>query len=321
MVSRATSGVDNVINYDQDGGYSQSLCSHYQLSRPMPQGKRVYITLLQFILLNVLQATNVMFFQLLLVRYFEDSGATVVPTTILFTSFPLLLCLPMGFIADRYFGRAKVLYYSWIFLFLAQLLIAYFFIIDALGYIHDKNLLYISFIGVIVNSVSIAGIRVNLIPFGVDQMKAASSDQLSSYFYWYYWCRNAGQFVAYSIGGSLLSSTSNVTVFLISCTAAAAGTIINILNYNWFVRVQNVSNPLLLVYQVLKCAATAKRPVSRTAFSYDGRPEPSRIDLAKVTHHGTFRDEEVEDVKTFLRIVVFLISLIGFLCVQSLVSI
>ena len=321
MVSRATSGVDNVINYDQDGGYSQSLCSHYQLSRPMPQGKRVYITLLQFILLNVLQATNVMFFQLLLVRYFEDSGATVVPTTILFISFPLLLCLPMGFIADRYFGRAKVLYYSWIFLFLAQLLIAYFFIIDALGYIHDKSLLYISFIGVIVNSVSIAGIRVNLIPFGVDQMKAASSDELSSYFYWYYWCRNAGQFVAYSIGGSLLSSTSDVTVFLISCTAAAAGTIINILNYNWFVKVQNVSNPLLLVYQVLKCAATAKRPVSRTAFSYDGRPEPSRIDLAKVTHHGTFRDEEVEDVKTFLRIIVFLISLIGFLCVQSLVSI
>ena len=39
------------------------------------------------------------------------------------------------------------------------------------------------------------------------------------------------------------------------------------------------------------------------------------------TRHGNFRDEEIEDVKTFLRIVVFLISLTGFLCVHSLVSV
>ena len=314
-------GVNDIINGNQNDGYSQSSCSRYQLFRPMPQGKQVYITLLQFVLLNIVQATTEIFFQVLLVGYFEESGAIVIPTSILFTSFPLLLCLPMGFIADRYFGRAKVLYYSWIFLFIAQLLIACFFIIDSLGYIYDKKLTYISFIGVIINSVSIAGIRVNLIPFGVDQMKFASSDQLSSYFYWYYWCRNAGQFVAYSISGSVLSSTSDVLVLLISSIAAAAGLIINILGYNWFIKVQNISNPLLLVYQVLKCAVTAKRPMNRTAFSYDGRPEPSRIDLAKVTHHGKFRDEEVEDVKTFLRIVVFLISLTGFLCVQSLVSV
>ena len=84
---------------------------------------------------------------------------------------------------------------------------------------------------------------------------------------------------------------------------------------------EKISHPLLLVYRVLKYAATVKRPMERTAFSYDGRPEPSRIDLAMVTHRGIYRDEEVEDVKTFLRIVVFLISLTGFLCVHSLVSV
>ena len=144
-------GVNDIINGIQNDGYSQSSCSRYQLFRPMPQGKQVYITLLQFVLLNIVQATTEIFFQVLLVGYFEESGAIVIPTSILFTSFPLLLCLPMGFIADRYFGRAKVLYYSWIFLFIAQLLIACFFIIDSLGYIYDKNLNYISFIGVIIN--------------------------------------------------------------------------------------------------------------------------------------------------------------------------
>ena len=321
MVSRATSRMDDddIINCDQD---DQSLFRRYQLSRPMPQGKRVYITLLQFILQKVMQGTNQIFFVALLLKHFiKDSGATSVPISILFTSFPYKLCLPMGFIADRYLGRAKVLYYSWIFLFISQLLITLYFIIEALGYIHHENLIYITFVGVLIYSIGLAGVQVNLIPFGVDQMKTASSDQLSSYFYWYYWCVNAGYFMAYSIGGSLLSPTSDVMILLLSSIAAAGGTIINILGYNWFVKVQNISNPLLLVYRVLKCAVTAKRPVNRTAFSYDGRPEPSRIDLAKVTHHGKFRDEEVEDVKTFLRIVVFLISLTGFLCVQSLVSV
>ena len=70
---------------------------------------------------------------------------------------------------------------------------------------------------------------------------------------------------------------------------------------------------------MLRYASTAKRPLERSAFSFDGRPMPSRIDLAKQTHHGIFSDEKVEDVKTFLRILVFLVSLLGFLCVYTIV--
>ena len=317
----STNDLDGINIYSQDGDYSrQSLYYYYRLSRPMPQGKRVYLTLLQFILLNIVQATSEIFFRVVLIKYFEGTGTTSAPISILFKSVPLLLCLPMGFIADRYFGRAKVLYYSWILLFIAQIFITYYFIIEALGNI-PHHLIYITFVGAFVNSIGLAGIRVNLIPFGVDQMKAASSDQLSSYFYWYYWCRNVGQFLAYSICGSLIVSTSYLTALFVSSTAAAAGLITNILCYNLFIKTEKISNPLLLVYRVLKYAATVKRPVERTAFSYDGRPEPSRIDLAMVTHLGNFRDEEVEDVKTFLRIVMFLISLTGFLCVHSLVSV
>jgi len=114
-----------------------------------------------------------------------------------------------------------------------------------------------------------------------------------------------------------VASSNNVIAFVFSSVAATGGVVINILGYNWFIKREKVGNPLLLVYHVLRYAATAKRPAERTAFSYDGRPEPSRIDLAKETHHGIFRDEQVEDVKTFLRILVFMISLFGFLCVYS----
>ena len=306
------------FNDGHDDRSSLSLCNRYKLARPMPQGKRVYFILLQFILLNIVKATNEIIFAIIALKFII--GEKIVALLILFRGFPLMLCLPMGFIADRYFGRAKVLYYSWIFLFIAQLFTTYCFIIEALVYIpHKWNYIFI-FAGTFIYSIGIAGIQVNLIPFGIDQMKTASSDQLSSYFYWYYWCINFGEFLGFSICGSLVVVTSQFPVLFISSTAAAAGVIMNILCYNWFIKIEKVSNPLLLIYRVLKYAAIVKRPAERTAFSYDGRPEPSRIDLAKITHLGDFRDEEVEDVKTFLRIVVFLISLIGFLCIESLVS-
>ena len=307
----------------QEENYPKSLCKRSFFARPLPRGERVYFILLQLILLNITEATAEVYFQAFVVKYYgeELSEAASIPSFISFRSFPLLLCLPMGFIADRYFGRAKVLYYSWISQFVAQLIFGFYFAFANLNN-HSVPIsgVFILFIGLFINCCSLAGIRVNLIPFGVDQMRTASSDELSSYFHWYYWCRNLGHFFSYIIGGSLVASTNSVFAFVFTSVAATGGVVINLLGYEWFTKREKVGNPLLLVYHVLRYAATAKRPAERTAFSYDGRPEPSRIDLAKETHHGIFRDEQVEDVKTFLRILVFMISLFGFLCVYSSVS-
>ena len=59
-------------------------------------------------------------------------------------------------------------------------------------------------------------------------------------------------------------------------------------------------NPLKLLYNVLKYAARNKYPRSRSAFSYWDEKK-SRIDLSKTKYGGPFTFEEVEDVKTFLR--------------------
>ena len=308
--------------------YPNSLLKRSLLFRPLPQGKKVYLVLVQFILLNIIEAFSELYFQVLLVLYCGMEGTKALPIFISIKSLPLLLCLPMGFIADRCFGRAKVLYYSWILLFVMQCAIAFYL---SIVYMHNPTgkehlqyviVLIISLLG---NSIGLAGVRVNLIPFGVDQMGAASSDQLSSYFHWYYWSRNAGIFIAYSIGifsiPKLYSLYIVILLLLVPCVAAAAGSIINICGDAWFVKKEKVGNPLLMIYRVLSYALSVRRPMHRSAFSYDGRPKPSRIDLAKETHFGKFRDEQVEDVKTFLRILLMLISLVGFLCVYGLVSI
>ena len=302
----------------QESDHPKLLCRGIFL-RPLPQGRRIYCILLQLLLLNFVGEVIQIFFQFFLARHLK---AEPLPTYIIPFSISYMLCLPMGFIADRYFGRAKVLYYSWILLFVAQLTFSVYFVVAS--FIFNESLHIVSYILLIpaflIHSFGMAGVRVNLIPFGVDQMRTASSDELSSYFHWYYWCRNVGYLLAYSVGASfVVTSKYELIALLISSAAATIGVVINILGYNWFIKREKIGNPLLLIYGVLRYAVTANRPAERSAFSFDGRPKPSRIDLAKQTHYGIYRDEKVEDVKTFLRILVFLVSLIGFLCVYSLV--
>ena len=311
--------VTSITSSRVEENYPKSLFHRSLFSRPLPSGKQVYFILFQFILLNIVGGITVVFFQIVVLEYNDYTGLSSIPTVVSFRNFSLLLCLPMGFIADRYFGRAKVLYYSWIFLFIAQLMITFYSVIHS--YFSNNNAVHvigiiICIIGLLVSCICLAGIRVNLIPFGVDQIERASSEQLSSYFHWYYWCRNVGQGLTFSVGASLVLS-HDIFSLLVASAAAAVGTVIIVLGYDGFIKKQKAGNPLKLIYHVLKNAATVKRPTNRTAFSYDGRPEPSRIDLAKQTHLGKFPDEQVEDVKTFLRIMVFLISLIGFLIVDT----
>ena len=318
-----------LIYTTQEGNYPKSFLRRSLFFRPLPQGKRVLLVLFQFILFNITEGISEVYVQVLLTFDFIHAGGTkAIPIFISLRSFPLLLCLPMGFIADRYFGRAKVLYYSWILLFVTHCSFVFYIVMLNLHPPSKNTQLQYITVFIIVQlgrSISLGGIRVNLIPFGVDQMGAASSDQLSSYFHWYYWSRNVGLFIAYGIGIlsiPIISDNFQVIIIplLLPSVAATAGTVINMCGYAWFVKKEKVGNPLLLIYRVLSYAASVRRPLYRSAFSYDGRPKPSRIDLAKETHFGKFRDEKVEDVKTFLRILVMLISLTGFLCVYGLVS-
>ena len=74
-------------------------------------------------------------------------------------------------------------------------------------------------------------------------------------------------------------------------------------------------NPLKTVYRVLKFAKQHKYPVQRSAFTYWEEEIPSRIDLGKTKYGGPFTTEEVEDVKTFFRILALLAAMSSFVVV------
>ena len=70
-------------------------------------------------------------------------------------------------------------------------------------------------------------------------------------------------------------------------------------------------NPYKMVYLVLKYAWKNKHLGKRSAFTHWENKIPSRIDLGKQKYGGPFTEEEVEDTKTFWRIVAVLLSTFG----------
>ena len=63
---------------------------------------------------------------------------------------------------------------------------------------------------------------------------------------------------------------------------------------------------------MLKYSWNHKVPEHRSAFTYWEEDIPRRIDLGKNKYGGPFTNEEVEDTKTFLRILPLLLCLFGY---------
>ena len=71
-------------------------------------------------------------------------------------------------------------------------------------------------------------------------------------------------------------------------------------------------NPFKNIFKVLKYSWKHKVPEHRSAFTYWEEDIPRRIDLGKNKYGGPFTNEEVEDTKTFLRILPLLLCLFGY---------
>ena len=68
-------------------------------------------------------------------------------------------------------------------------------------------------------------------------------------------------------------------------------------------------SPYKVIIQVLNFARKHKCPIRRSALTYWEQEIPSRIDLAKTKYGGFFTNEQVEDVKTFIRLIGMLVAM------------
>ena len=218
-----------------------------------------------------------------------------------------------GWLADVYFGRYKVMKVSILVMWLGSvggtLLLLIYLVCphDALKYVS----LIVAYTCVAIGS---PGLIVNAVPFGTDQMLGASSEEISAFIHWFVWAMYTGRASNYFMINSLQCTgiggeQTSLVSFLFAVAVSSIALCFDFLCQNWLVIEPVSQNPLKSIYSVLKYAATHKYPARRSALTYWEEDIPSRIDLGKSKYGGPFTTEQVEDVKTFFRLLLMTVAI------------
>ena len=150
----------------------------------------------------------------------------------------------------------------------------------------------------------------NVVQFGLEQMPDASSNAMTAYISWFTIATALGEgvkaVVASKFSPNCITQDGHVFKSIIGCTLLSVAMCSKFLFSHWLIDHRQNHHPLKTVYRVLKFAKQHKYPVNRSAFTYWEEEIPSRIDLGKSKYGGPFTTEEVEDVKTFFRILLIL---------------
>ena len=224
------------------------------------------------------------------------------------------LTLPIaGWLADIYFGRYRTIHWSiwsmWgsIILATASQVVAQ-LVPGSYNHIHQ----YVNGALMMTGAIGFGGFQANVIQFGIDQLCDASSNEITSFISWYVWCAYSSQIAVEIVLKGLecaQSGGSQLIGSLIMCMQCSIALVSVSLFNHWLIKEPATKNPIRMVYGVIKYAIKNKQPRLRSAFTYYEDELPSRIDFGKSKYGGPFTIEQVEDVKTFLRLLVFVFTM------------
>ena len=162
--------------------------------------------------------------------------------------------------------------------------------------------------------VSLAFMFTNIPPYGIDQMMNVSSVKIRAFIRWSVWVIFCSIVAEYK--GIFISQSGPFSIAVIGFTLVSISLCLHFNLQHCFEHIP-IPNPYKIVFKVLKYSIQNNHNRrQRSAFTYWGK-EPSRIDLAKERYGGSFTHEQVENVKTFLRIVVILASLCPFFIIYG----
>ena len=155
----------------------------------------------------------------------------------------------------------------------------------------------------------------NFIQFGLDQLVDASSGQLSLFVHWILWADSLASAVLVPLASSF-SCHAYFPVVLPACSVPFICLISLIvllmfvcLKRHWFYTEPRQHNPYKTIFSILNFARKHTHPLQRSAFTFCDDERPHRLDFCKERYGGPFTTEQVEDVKTFTRILLVLIAI------------
>ena len=240
----------------------------------------------------------VIFDELFVPTDFSSVGVIIIPN-IGYALSPIV-----GWLADVKLGRYKVIIYASMGSFISSILYSVGLIILDISSDTSKVLFTTA---ISINSISRVCFSAAILPFITDQLVGATSDELSTAVHWYYWFQNVGAFLATTlllgVVAAFLPTWLHILVAIPCLVSLALIIISDCLCLQWLDKTHKVTNPIKLIIQVLNYTRKHSYPERRSAFTYLDEEHPSRMDLGKDKYGGPFTEEEVEDVKTVLRLV------------------
>ena len=220
----------------------------------------------------------------------------------------------VGLIADVWTGRYKMIltgiflcFFAWIFSGVGFIIITYW---------PNNSLFYVIFVvGYLCATIGYTAFRANIVQFNLDQLVGASADQLSAIIYWHSFVIPA-TFMIFQVGRCSLDFFL-ILSFIMSGVTVSAVLITHSIFKHWLETTPLIINPIKLIGKVLNYARKNKYPRNRSALTYWEEDYPSRLDLGKEKYGGPFTEEEVENVKTVLRMIPLMICIIGVSCADE----
>ena len=229
-----------------------------------------------------------------------------------------LFCPLAGWIADTKIGRGMAIYiglwFGWIGTLLQSLSSCFQY--SSYGIMASVGRYGLSSLALVCLIISVDLLFATVLVYGMDQLMGAPTIKVRAFIYWYVWILTVSRSTVFCIDflpitnyhtGMLIFSTVAFTLFTLSLC----------LHFIFHNRFDNMAirNPYKMVYNVVKYSIHNKYPRNRSALTYWENEVPKRIDFAKHQYGGPYSHEDVENVKTFFRILAVMVALS--LCLMS----
>ena len=241
-------------------------------------------------------------------QVFKSIGWDNAVNSAIYWGLSTLLYPVIGWLADSRFGRFKVITTSLLILWVGLILsVATELIISSIESMVDHILFRAIYTTVfVVMTIGFAGCQVTIIQFGIDQLPDASSQELQAFINWYVWSIFAGGVSVLYLSSCVADNYQYIVTFVMALNITVM-LCSSFLVKEWLIKEFVKQHVLKKVVRMIRYVIKNKYPRQRSAFTYCEDNLPSRIDLAKDRYGGPFSVEEVEDFKTFLRMVVIIV--------------
>ena len=223
--------------------------------------------------------------------------------------------LPVGgWLADAYFGRYKVILCGMWTMWLGAMLNGASLVIGmVVAPYREHGDPWVSLFSKVVIGAGFGAFQANIIQFGIDQLSEATSIEIVSFIKWYiltiFACGITMQF-----SGTCTPHYHDIVAVTMVAVFITLTLCSNAFFSHWLIKEQLIINPLPLICKTMKYTVQNKDKWKRL-FMLGHRGVLSKLNVAKTMYGGQFTSEQVEDVKTFFRVLaviaIFLIACSG----------